>query len=750
MHWSGKVVCLGEGKERLRIPYRGRIQGVEIMPHGVEMPPDEPAAADGSKSAGWWHESEDGRSLVCDLCPRACKLKPGARGFCFVRQNIDGRMVSTTYGRSTGFCIDPIEKKPLNHFYPGTAVLSFGTAGCNLGCKFCQNWTSSRSREVDGYCELAQPEAIAEAAHKLNCQSVAFTYNDPIIWAEYARDTAAECHRLGVKTVAVTSGYISPAARAAFFEEIDAANVDLKAFSEDFYKDLTGGHLQPVLDTLQWLVHESDVWLEITNLIVPDANDSPAEIEQMCQWIAERLGPDVPLHFTAFHPDFKLVDRGPTPPETLATAHDIAKKAGLRYVYTGNISDASRQSTYCPRCNRVLIERDGYNLGRYELDGDRCGHCGAPIAGRFGQGVGTWGSRRQPVRIADFARPSDNPATAKKETDMKDNKSEQSSDRPNLDAEQEKLIFKAAGRRVATEVHGLPPEPTDRLPADAADTRVLGAFVTLKRAGQLRSCCGFLGQSIPLGEALGHAAARAAKDDPRFPPISPTELEHLDMDVWVLWGMKPVDQRGEDRIKAVTIGKHGLQIIRGGARGLLLPGVALDHNLDAEAFLEAVCRKASLPLDAWKDDNTTLMTFEGHSIEGRLQSTIIEEQAGIEEPAGPAAGGPTRAELDTLAEFCRENLIALLRGATPNSYLPGGFDDGVCGLTLRVHVPGSAEQVECNRLALRPEMPLQSTLFRLIQAAANVLRSQRVDGRALRTAEIGLSILWDPRHARHA
>ncbi len=726
------------------------------MPHGVELPPDEPVAADGSKSAGWWHESEDGQTLVCDLCPRACKPKLGARGFCFVRRNSDGRMVSTTYGRSTGFCIDPIEKKPLNHFYPGTAVLSFGTAGCNLGCKFCQNWTSSRSREVDDYCELAQPDAIAEAAHKLNCKSVAFTYNDPIVWAEYAIDTAVECRRLGVKTVAVTSGYISPAARAGFFEKIDAANVDLKAFSEDFYKDLTGGHLQPVLDTLQWLVRESDVWLEITNLIVPGANDSPAEIEQMCDWIADRLGPDVPLHFSAFHPDFKLVDRGPTPPETLAAAHDIAKKAGLRYVYTGNVSDASRQSTYCPSCDRVLIERDGYNLGRYELKGDRCGNCGEPIAGRFGQSVGSWGSRRQAVRIADFvrlsgARPSGNPATAKKETKMESNPSEKpadidrSSDRPNLDAEQEALIFNTAGRRVAAVVRNLPPRPTDRLPGDAANTPVLGAFVTLKRAGQLRSCCGFLGQSVPLGEALDHAAVRAAKDDPRFPPISPTELEHLDMDVWVLWGMKPVEQRGEDRIKAVTIGKHGLQIIRGGARGLLLPSVALDHNLDAEAFLEAVCRKAALPLDAWKDDNTTLMTFEGHSIEGRLESTCVEEEEQDVPPTDElTAGGPTRAELDTLVDFCRENLIALLRGATPNSYLPGGFDDGVCGLTLRVHVAGSAEQVECNRLAPRPEMPLQSTLFRLMQAAADVLRAQRVDARALQTAEIGLSVLWDP------
>ncbi len=714
------------------------------MPRSIELPPDGPAEADGSKPGGWWHESEDGRTVVCDLCPRACKLRPDARGFCFVRQNRDGRMVSTTYGRSTGFSIDPIEKKPLNQFYPGTAVLSFGTAGCNLGCKFCQNWTSSRSREVDGYCELAQPETIAEAARQLKCQSVAFTYNDPIIWAEYAIDTAAECHRLGVKTVAVTSGYIAPAARASFFEMIDAANVDLKGFTEGFYRELTGGHLEPVLDTLRWLVHESNVWVEITNLIIPRANDSWEQIERMCGWIVEQLGPDVPLHFSAFHPDFKLLDRGPPPPETLATAHDIAKKVGLRYVYTGNISDRSRQSTYCPRCDRVVIERDGYHLGQYGLEGNRCGQCGAEIAGRFGDEVGHWGGRRKPVRIAEFARPKPNASAAKGETNMQDKPSEQptagreSSDRPKLTEQQEEVVFRAAGRRVVAAVNNLPPEPMGRLLGDTAGTPVFGAFVTLRRSGQLRSCCGFLGQSVPLGEALDRAAVRAAKVDPRFPPISPTELKHLDMDVWLLWGMKPVDQRGEDRINAVTVGKHGLQISRAGARGLLLPGVAIDHKMDAEEFLEAVCRKAVLPLDAWKDDDTMLMTFEGHSIEGRLDSTMLQEQP---EPAG---GGPTKAELETLADFCRQNLVALLRGATPNSYLPGGFDDGVCGLTLKVHVPGNPEQVECNRLALRPEMPLQSTLFRLIQAAADMLRSQRTDAGSLETAEIGLSILWDP------
>lgn len=372
------------------------------MAQTVLLPPESPAAPDGTKPAGWWHESPSSGRVICDLCPRACALRPGDRGFCFVRQNRDGRLVSTTYGRSTGFCVDPVEKKPLHHFYPGTSILSFGTAGCNLGCKFCQNWTSSRSREVDTYCDAADPETIARAARQLDCRSVAFTYNDPIVWAEYAIDTARACRRAGVKTVAVTSGYIAPAARGPFFEFIDAANVDLKGFDESFYRRLCGGHLAPVLDTLRWLVHQGGVWLEITNLIIPGENDSPEMIERMCRWVLEELGPDVPIHFTAFHPDFRLTDRGATPRATLVAAYDVARRVGLHYVYTGNVADGRRQSTYCPRCGAVVIGRDGYRLGDYQLAGGRCRRCGNAIAGHYDAAPGRWGARRQPVRIGRF------------------------------------------------------------------------------------------------------------------------------------------------------------------------------------------------------------------------------------------------------------------------------------------------------------------------------------------------------------
>lgn len=347
----------------------------------------------------WFHPSSDGQRLICDLCPRHCPLRLGERGFCFVRENRDGQIVSTTYGRSTGFCIDPIEKKPLNQFYPGTPVLSFGTPGCNLGCTFCQNWTMSRSRDVDAACERAEPKAIAAAAKRHGSTSVAFTYNDPIIWAEYAIDTARACHELGIKTIAVTSGYITGTARAAFYEPMDAANVDLKGFTEQFYREYCDGRLQPVLDTLRWLVHESHVWVEITNLIIPGANDSPDDIRRMCEWIATELGRDVPLHFSAFHPDFNLMDRRPTPPATLQQAYDLARAAGLRYVYTGNIHDPERQHTYCPGCGRTVIRRQGYLLESFEIRDSRCTHCQTPIAGRFDDAPGTWGGRRVPVRI---------------------------------------------------------------------------------------------------------------------------------------------------------------------------------------------------------------------------------------------------------------------------------------------------------------------------------------------------------------
>jgi pyruvate formate lyase activating enzyme len=308
-------------------------------------------------------------------------------------------MVLETYGRSSGFCVDPIEKKPLNHFYPGTSVLSFGTAGCNLSCSFCQNWDISKARQDDRLQSSASPEAIAKKAVELGCKSVAFTYNDPVIFAEYAIDVAAACREAGVKTVAVTAGYITDEARPEFFAAMDAANVDLKAFTEEFYHRLCAGHLEPVKDTLRYLKHETDVWFEITNLVIPASNDDPQELEAMIDWIATELGPDVPVHFTAFHPDYRLTDRSRTPSATLQLARRLAKQAGLRHVYTGNVHDADGQSTYCHACGERLIERDWYDLGEWRVAEGACAGCGEALAGRFDAQPGTWGRRRLPVAM---------------------------------------------------------------------------------------------------------------------------------------------------------------------------------------------------------------------------------------------------------------------------------------------------------------------------------------------------------------
>jgi pyruvate formate lyase activating enzyme len=356
-------------------------------------------------STKYWHKLEDGR-IQCDLCPRFCKLHADQRGLCFVRQNLDDEIVLTTYGRSSGYCIDPIEKKPLNlnHFLPGTPVLSFGTAGCNLACKFCQNWDISKSREIHTLADEASPELIARAAEKLNCRSVAYTYNDPVIFHEYAIDVARACHEKGIRSVAVTAGYVCPEPRKEFYQYMDAANVDLKAFTEDFYHKITGSHLAPVLETLEYIRHETGTWLETTTLLIPGKNDSEKELDEMTGWVVDKLGPDVPMHFSAFHPDWKMMDVPPTPKETLVRAREIAMRNGVRYAYTGNVHNIAGDSTYCHHCGELLIGRDWYVLGDWNLTADgKCTACGTPCAGVFEAGHGNWGARGQPVRLRDFA-----------------------------------------------------------------------------------------------------------------------------------------------------------------------------------------------------------------------------------------------------------------------------------------------------------------------------------------------------------
>lgn len=725
------------------------------------LPPETPLLADGAKPAGWWHTDDDTGRVVCDLCPRACHLKPGDRGFCFVRENRQGEMVLGTYGRSTGFCIDPIEKKPLNHFLPGTSVLSFGTAGCNLGCKFCQNWDISKSREVARASESATPEMIAEAARQLDCRSVAYTYNDPVIWAEYAIDTARACRAVGVRSVAVTAGYITAAAREALFREMDAANVDLKAFTEDFYFKLTYSHLQPVLDTLQWLKHETDVWFEITNLVIPGENDAADEFRRMCDWMLAAVGDEVPLHFSAFHPDFRLRDKRPTPLDTLLAAYEMARQQGIKYVYVGNVDDVQHQSTYCPQCGQLLIERNWYDLGAYGLRGDRCGRCDAKIAGRFETRPGDWGRKRLPVRIAQFAAAAPEPkrpqlGPSNREPEQKEQVMEAKTasgqppaatrttegndvpTSPALTAAQEAAIHRAACEVVAAGVLRQTPQLSDAALAGSAEQLVMGAFVTLKRRGALRACCGVLGRPMRVREAVQQAALRTATEDSRFPTISPTELPHLHLDVTLLYGFQPIEASGRERVQQVEVGRHGLHISRGTQTGLLLPIVPVEQGWNAEQFLEHVCRKAGLPTTAWQDDQARLLRFEGHMIPGDFSAD-----------AGTAASGekPLRfdpADLQRLADQCRQNVLALIRGATPNYYLPGCPDGTVEVVALTVRLGKQAESSTFSQMSLRPGVPLQATLFSLCDTAAKALARSGLRPADLNQVQVGLTLLYDP------
>ena len=347
----------------------------------------------------YWHVLADGR-LQCDVCPRACKLRDGQRGVCFVRGRTEDQVVLTTYGRSSGYCLDPIEKKPLNHFLPGSSVLSFGTAGCNLACRFCQNWDISKSKEIDQLADAASPEQIASAASSLGARSVAYTYNDPVIFLEYAIDTAIACREVGIRSVAVTAGYVCDEPRRDLFAQIDAANIDLKAFTDEFYRHTAMGALEPALETIEYVVTETDTWVELTTLLIPGHNDSDAELDEMTSWVVDRLGPEVPVHFSAFHPDFRMLDIPPTPPATLTRARRIAMANGVRYAYTGNVHDAEGGTTTCPGCDEVVVERDWYTIRRYHLDErGRCERCGTAIPGRYDGPGGDWGARSQPVTL---------------------------------------------------------------------------------------------------------------------------------------------------------------------------------------------------------------------------------------------------------------------------------------------------------------------------------------------------------------
>lgn len=727
---------------------------------------------DGAMVGAWYHSSDSER-LECVLCPRRCSLKSGDRGFCFVRENRDGEIVLSTYGKSTGFCIDPIEKKPLNHFYPGTPVLSFGTAGCNLGCKFCQNWDISKSREIERLSAIAEPITIARAASELNCTSVAFTYNDPVIWAEYAIDTAKACHELGIKTVAVTAGYISPEARREFFADMDAANVDLKAFTEEFYQKITYSHLQPVLDTLIFLKRETPVWFEIINLMIPDANDNPGELRKMCDWVLDSIGDEVPIHFTAFHPDFRMKDRNRTDPETLCLAYDIAKQTGLKYVYVGNTHDVHRQSTYCHSCGQLIVQRDWYQLGIYAIDTlGCCSHCSARIPGRFGANRGDWGAERRPVRIDQFAAPVTSAATAQTHTktpytfpiqplvqlqskgdSMTGSTSASQSTSSStivppgalklnsLTRAQRHSLLELAARTVLGSVgpqqgpNQVLPNPQELL-GDLSQSVIMGAFVTLKRGKVLRGCCGVLGQPMQLGPAVARAAVRTAKDDNRMAAISPVELPYLTIDVTLLGPFKQLTVAPNERPEQIQIGKHGLMVQLGDKSGLLLPSVATENGWDAARFLQATCRKAGLSVGAWEQAATRVSTFDGEAIEGNLAELLGDAKVHLAPPLDAE-------QLNLYSQLAGTNIAAVSAGSTPTYYAPGLPDFTVNALVLSMQWGNETDglrQANALQVSFRPGVPLQSTLFQMCQSAASMFQQQGYSG----DLQVGITVGVDP------
>ncbi len=712
--------------------------------------------SDGTAQGQWWHVDSDSERIVCDLCPRECHLKPGDRGFCFVRENRGGEMVLSTYGKSTGFCIDPIEKKPLNHFFPGTSVLSFGTAGCNLGCKFCQNWEISKSREVEQLSHFASPEAIATAAYDLKCKSVAYTYNDPVIWAEYAIDTAKACRERGIKNVAVTAGYILPDARREFYTWMDAANVDLKGFTEDFYWKVTNSHLEPVLETLKYLRNETNVWFEITNLIIPQCNDEREDLKRMSEWIVENLGPNVPVHFSAFHPDFRMRDRPNTPPETLNEAYELAKCAGIRYPFVGNVHDPVRQSSFCHACGSRLIERDWYQLGTYRIRSSKCMDCSASVAGHFEDVPGDWGRKRQPIDMRKWTDRS--PLVSSKHSNHATQITSLKVDPMTTAAPNTEPV---SNEPVALGIAGLDDSQRERLLQVGAELivcfasnsnarveqlealeeiqnqSVFGVFTTLKRGKYLRGCCGSLGTMRPLGEQLWNACRRTALEDVRMPPISPYELPFLSLDISLLEQLEPIVAEGRDRLNSFEIGVHGLVVQLGDRSGLLLPSVSVEQGWDAEQFLRGLCRKAGLPETAWLSSDVKLQRFAGRSIHGRFPAETIQAFA----KSRPAI--MNRAELGRLQDLVVSNLGALSTGATPTYYFQDAPDGTVHGLVLSIFTEISKRPLlHMIRLSVRPGMPLQSTLFEMTQAAMTVLQQNldKIDSRV----EISITVLSDP------
>jgi AmmeMemoRadiSam system radical SAM enzyme/AmmeMemoRadiSam system protein B/AmmeMemoRadiSam system protein A len=694
----------------------------------------------------------EGDRVRCVACGHRCLIGDGLRGICKVRFN-EGGQLRVPFGYVAALQCDPVEKKPFFHVYPGSDALTFGMLGCDFKCSYCQNWLTSQAlRDADAAAppRPVTPEQLLDMARREGARLVVSSYNEPLITAEWSVAVFREAKAAGLTCAFVSNGNATPEALDFLRPWLTAYKVDLKSFDDRRYRTL-GGTLDAVLRTTR-MVHERGLWLEVVTLIIPGFNDSDDELRRAADFLAS-VSPDVPWHVTAFHKDYRMTDPDATPPETLLRACEIGTAAGLRFVYAGNLPGrvGPWEDTRCPSCRATVIARYGFLVRSYRLTPDgRCPDCGTRLPGvwpgaaaevRTGNDLAAYRGRL-PRRVAALppagasgtrslpvVEPSPPPAGGTPTMPTEELAAAAQLPAALTDEHKQQVVAAAAAllrAAVAGQPLSVPPLP---------EHSVAGTFVSLKRGGHLRSCCGMLGKPVPLAQALAQAALRTAWEDVRFPPVSPSELEHLALEVWLLYHPEPVRARGAERLRAVTVGRHGVQVVRGEARGLFLPGVAVDNGWDPRRFLDQVCVKAGLPPTAWREDDTALFTFEGEALHGTT--------AGGEPVAHRPA--PCRPEdLATYANFCGSNLAALLTGATPNFYLWGAPDGTVGGVVLTLHRSDTGATARFSQTSLRPGLPLQSTLFALVQSAAQALARQGITADGFNALRVGVTLLYDP------
>jgi AmmeMemoRadiSam system radical SAM enzyme/AmmeMemoRadiSam system protein B/AmmeMemoRadiSam system protein A len=685
----------------------------------------------------------EGKHLRCLACGHRCLIGEGLRGICKVRYN-EGGQLKVPFGYVSGVQCDPVEKKPFFHVFPGSDALTFGMLGCDLHCSYCQNWLTSQAlRDEKSVAPIrpVTPAQLTDVARRQQARLVVSSYNEPLITAEWAVSVFREAGAAGLACAFVSNGNATPEVLDYLRPWIVAYKIDLKGFTEASYRTL-GGTLENVLRSIR-MVYERGLWIEIVTLIIPGFNDSEDELRQAARFLVS-VSPDIPWHVTAFHQDYKMTDPEATPAETLIRAAEIGSVEGLRYVYAGNLPGrvGPWENTRCPSCRATLIERYGYLIRSYHLTPTgQCQFCGKQIPGvwprsaaevKMGNDAAAYQSRLpRALPVAEDRKLMPLPSVSSKGgTQAMPTPSIQP---PGLtDAQRERIIACAAGL-VRSSVCRQPGSTANL--EELREHPVAGVFISLKRGRHLRSCCGMLGQPIPLFQALEHAAERVVWDDARFPPISLTELPHLDMEVWLLTNLQPVAARGVERMAAITIGKHGIKIVQGASSALFLPSVAVENQWSVERYLDQVCLKAGLPPTTWRDDTSNLFTFEGEALHGRPADAA-------ETPA--RRPGPCRPEeVQTYADYGRVNLTLLLTGRMPSLYIPAP-DGNVNGLVLSVHRPDALESQQFSQLSLRHGLPLQSTLFNLTQTAAQQLAKEGMAPQTLSAVRVGVMLLHDP------